>query len=233
MKDLVDQLSPSRPTTLAKRKQQPKKEISLGHLTMGPRVIPPGAKFTTVKGTALRAPIQLRQRQSETATAKESESFSPTKRIEPRSEKDGENGTKKIKKSSLGKSKSEEKIKESETQLDTLSLETPSTEELTPESQDSINREMKSEERETTLPEVYSPKSWHSKEVVLEVVSSLNASEKRLIECIDSQIKDQPDKSVRLMDPHRAHTVIEATKGILVGMKLKLDAAKMLNEMEE
>jgi hypothetical protein len=91
---------------------------------------------------------------------------------------------------------------------------------------------LKLEKNDETQPTGLVKKSMTTLTVVSEVVSSLNASEKRLVECIESQIANSPDSSVRLMDPHRAHTVIEATKGILVGMKLKLDAAKLLREIE-
>lgn len=233
MKDLVDQITQSRPTTLAKRKPEKRKEMTLGHMTIGPRlVIPPGAKLISVKGTKPKCQTQSGQQRNESETGKESKSTSETKEPEKESEPVGELGMQQIRRESLQKSESDERNNSGRIQMDIEQKEqlksegrmqdtTPSTELREQEGRTSVIR------REVSLQKYVS-----SKEVVLEVVNSIDASERRLVECIDSQVRDQPERTIKLMDPHRAHTVIEATKGILVGMKLKLDAAKILREME-
>jgi len=230
MKDLVDEMeSTRRPSTLQKKKPIPRHEMSLGSLTIGPRKIPPGAKFITVPGTKPKEPIQSKQQKRGPVT--ELEKLVLEQHEDKISTNNKESGMQETKTQPARKFSQEEKSALKPAWMPEKNTK-PKKEEDTKEEETLKGFSPESDLSVEIQPLASTPKSFSSKEVVLEVVNSLNASEKRLIECIDSQTSGQPDRSIKLMDPHRAHTVIEATKGILVGMKLKLDAAKMLAENE-
>jgi hypothetical protein len=133
------------------------------------------------------------------------------------------NGTKETKKINVEKSLREEKDM-------TQNLEPLRQEETTPETQRSIIPLLENESNESTRSMVLSTTDENSKQAVLQVINSTNTLEKRLMDVIESQI---PHSEYRKLEHHQSQMIVEASKGILVAMKLKLDAARVLREMKE
>jgi hypothetical protein len=227
MKDLYDELTETQQKKINKQK---KSAPSLGQLMIGPRKIPPGAVYMTASEIEKRKKILLQEKEKKPETELEKLVLEQSEEMKLTST--NEIGTRPSKQPRLKKLKEIGESKKKMIQTDLTNSEPLKREERTADIQTLITNETPPEKRKEIQLMDSTRRYSSSSEVISEVVNSLNVSEKHLLDCIESQMRDLPDRSVKLMDPHRAHTVIEASKGILVAMKLKLDAAKMINEQE-
>lgn len=193
------------------RTRKPKQKVnpnSLGAMVLGPKtVFPKNAKETVI----------------------EKENSSPTLLKKQKSSDFNESGTQEIEKLSEKRSSNFERNEEKEIRTSTMNSEKTNQREVTREIQVRSENRPENKSVERTQSTALTTTSLNLKEGLSQVLTSLDTSEKHLITCIESQL---PTSEFRKMEAYQVNTVVEATKGILAGLKLKIDTLNSMKGLE-